>query len=140
MIRRRSLLSRGTFAAVFAVFVVGAAGCNSGSSTPVAHLQGTVTIGGQPVPADAEARIMFMPPATADNRNARPAIVPIVAGKYDAPDVPTGKILVRFDIQQPTGKEFARGMKESRNLVPPEHQEGLAIEVAEGEGQQNFEL
>jgi len=116
-------------------------GCNSGSSWPVAHLHGKVTIDGQPLPGNLDnPRIMFVPPATGDNRNAKPVIATIVDGQYDAPDVPTGPITVRFDLQQLTGREFARGMTESVNLVPMEHQDGIAIEVTEGDQAHDFEL
>ena len=124
-----------------ALFAVAATvGCGLNSGPPVAHLRGKVTIDGKPVPSEAEARIMFVPPTSAANRNSKPAMVPIVNGEYDAPDVPVGQVIVRFDIQRPTGREFARGMKESENLVPEVHREGIEIAVTEGDHPQDFEL
>jgi hypothetical protein len=114
-------------------------GCGFHSGPPVAHLKGKVTIGGKPVPGDANARIIFgIPPSSA--HEAKPAIANIVNGEYDAPKVAVGHITAIFDIQLDTGREFARGMKESKNLVPPEHQSGIAITVAEGTQTQDFDL
>jgi hypothetical protein len=116
------------------------AGCSFQSAPPVGHLKGKVTIKGKPVPSDAHARIIFAPPATGSNRNAKPAIAPIVNSQYDAPNVPVGPITADFDIQQDTGREFARGMKESKNLVPEEHQDGIALKVSEGDQTDDFDL
>jgi hypothetical protein len=113
-------------------------GCHSGP--PVAHLKGKVTIKGQPVPSEAHAKIMFAPPATGASRIAKAAIVPIVNGQYDAPNVPVGQIMVGFDIQKETGREFARGMKETINLVPEEHQSGMALTVSESDQTHDFDL
>jgi hypothetical protein len=122
---------------VAAVLIVG---CNFHSGSPVAHLKGKVTIAGKPVPSEADARIIFAPPATGSNRNAKPAIVPIVNSQYDAPEVPVGPMTARFDIQRNTGREFARGMKESENLVPKEDESGFALDVTEGAQTHDFDL
>jgi hypothetical protein len=112
-------------------------GCGSG--LPVAHLKGKVTIAGQPIPSDARARIIFAAPVVGATRMAKPAIVNIVNSQYDAPNVPVGQITANFDIQQ-DGREVGRGMREAKNLVPPDHQSGIAFTVAEGSQTKDFDL
>jgi hypothetical protein len=76
------------------------AGCPDGSGKETAHLQGTVTIGGQPIPADATGGISFVPLEVSQANSDYSAIKD---GKYDVPGAPVGKVRVEFSIQQPTG-------------------------------------
>jgi len=124
---------------IVAFALVMAVGC-IGSSPPVAHLHGKVTIDGKPVPSEAQARIIFKAHSTGTTRSAKPAIVKIVNGEYDALEVPVGKVVASFDIQLPTGRTFERGITESKNLVPPEHEQGVPIDVEAGDHPQDFEL
>jgi len=130
---------------IVAIGVVGAGGCGSaGSDGPVGHLQGTVTIDGKPLPADARARMFFVPPASGNNRNRQPVTVEIVDGRYDATQVPAGRMTVTFDISRFTGKETPRErsvpLKEWESLVPEQYQQGLPIDVQEGEQTHDFTL
>src|SRR4051794_11797780 len=75
-------------------------GC-SAHEKKTAHLQGTITIAGKPLRADAVANISFRPTAQGQSRASG---VMVVAGKYDCPDVPLGKVAVTISIQHPTGK------------------------------------
>jgi hypothetical protein len=125
-----------------ALFVVG---CGFGEkSGPVAHWHGQVRIDGQPLPADAEARIFFAPTASSAGRTARPAITEVVDSNYNARDVPIGPVSVTFEIKRPTGRKIPRStsvpLTEYEDLVPAKHRNGMAIEVKEGEMAHDFEL
>src|SRR5689334_22943420 len=78
------------------------AGCGSaGRTEPVAKLEGSVMIGGKPLPADAEASVLFMPAARGE---APPVQAKIDAGHYKAESVPKGQVLATFHISRLTGK------------------------------------
>jgi hypothetical protein len=117
-------------------------GCRDTASKPTAHLQGTVTIGGKEVPADADAIITFNP-ATVDQ--SRSSSSRIENGKFSVPDAPVGRVIVGFIIQQPTGemKAFAPGARpemQYRNLVPKEKQKGIEIEIKGDQSDLTFNL
>jgi len=106
---------------------------------PTAHLAGTVTLRGKPIPPDAQAGISFQP-ATGEAVK-----VLIVDGKYDSPETPQGNVIVTFHIAKPmgpvktsprTGKEY----QNVKNIVPPRHAVGIPIEVSEDDLNQNFDL
>jgi hypothetical protein len=103
-------------------------------------LQGTVTLNGAPIPADALANIRFDPVGPVDSR---PMSASIQNGKYDVADAPMGKVLVTFNISQPTGKMLGSGDRqeqEMRNLVPESVRSGQEIEVTGDNPSLNFEL
>lgn len=114
-------------------------GCGPGSS-PSAHLSGTVTIDGKPIPADATASLSFVP-----TDSSKAVALPIVDGRYDSPRTPQGKITVHFSISRPTGPEkvserTGEKYRDIANLVPPEHAAGMVIEVQGDNSSQNFDL
>jgi hypothetical protein len=103
-------------------------------------LAGTVTVHGEPVPSDAQAALSFAP---LDGGEA--VSVPIVNGRYDSPDTPKGKVLVKFYISQPVGPEkvserTGEKYRDIANLVPPEHAAGMVIEVQGDKSNQDFDL
>jgi hypothetical protein len=112
-----------------ALALVAAAGCSDGDP-PTAHLRGSVTIDGQPIPLAAEAHITFR--ATAVGQ-ANSASARIVDGRFDVRDAPQGPVRVDFIIQLPIGEApFAPGAPpemQYRSLVPDEHAGGMAIKV-----------
>ena len=117
-------------------------GCGGGASSgDTAHLQGAVTIGGQPLPTDVEASILFRPTQEAQGKTVS---VPVVGGRYDSPETPTGAVKAFFTIQQPTGRVFDndRGapIKEQKSLVPDKYGAGLDLTVSDDNDAQNFEL
>jgi hypothetical protein len=129
------------------VVALGLAGCGqSSNSGPVAHWQGKVTIGGQPVPADAQGRISFMPKLTQPGQKAKPSSAEIVGGKYDAPNVPLGPVTVSFNIVRWSGKTVTAGTDSTRPmpkwdfLVPEKYRDGIPFEVEEGELTKDFDL
>ena len=75
------------FVAVFVSTSSMLTGCDTGRRSDTAHVQGTVTIGGEPLPDDAQANITFVP-AT----KGRSAGAAVTNGKYDCPDAPLGKV------------------------------------------------
>jgi hypothetical protein len=86
-------------------------GCVGESPT---RLQGAVTLSGQPLPADAEAYIVFA--AEADRSGA--ASVPIVGGRYDSP----------------------RTYRDIATLVPAKYATGMPLTVESDDPSRNFDL
>ncbi|TWT75655.1 hypothetical protein Pla123a_31650 [Posidoniimonas polymericola] len=114
-------------------------GCGQGATT---SLSGTVTIGGKPIPADAEATIGFIPEgkALADAVSA-----PINGGKYQVTEVPVGPNKVVFNIERPVGparvsERTGQEYQEKRSIVPPGKAAGIETEIPAGGGQQDFDL
>ncbi len=146
MNQRWELLRRSAFRGTFGILLalaLAAGGCSSGGSThPVAKLGGSVTIGGQPLPADAQGQIQFFP-----EDSGQPDSAPIEEGRYLAQRVPLGQVKVLFKITRPTGRkiveEGARGgapFDELENLVPAQYRNGLSLEVTEDNLSQDFAL
>ena len=105
------------------------AGCRD-SGPPTARVGGTVTLGGMPIPANAEALITFRS-TTAGQANS--ASSRIIDGKFDVLHAPRGHVRIEFSIQLPTGEEaFAPGVRpemQFQSLVPDQYQGGVPIEV-----------
>jgi hypothetical protein len=116
-------------------------GCDSTPTVPTVRLQGKVTIGGQPIPDNADARITFRP-TTAGQANGMEAS--IKNGMYDVPSAPKGKVQVTFFIQQPTGRVesfdgVARPEPVMKDLVP--QGKGMTEVTVEGDKSDlNFDL
>ena len=131
--------ARSRAAAVVCLAVIAAAiGCSGSSST--AHLAGTVTVGGKPIPAEAKASITFHGSGEGQTVN-----VPIVDGKYDSPATPRGDVRVYFSISQEVGpvKKSERTGTDYRDIVeivPPKYATGVALTVADDNQQQDFNL
>jgi hypothetical protein len=125
------------------VAVVGAGvmplGCGSESNT--AHLQGQVTIGGLPIPADAIGSVTFQ---TTKGGQGRTASAPIESGKYDSPDTPVGAVKVFITVQQPTGRTIDNGRgtpaPEYKNIISIEYSSGIDLQVDGDNAQQDFDL
>lgn len=115
-------------------------GCGGGSSTGnTAHLQGEVTIGGQPLPAGADGAITFR----TDSGGA--VTVPIAEGKYDSPATPKGAVKAYFSINKPTGKTYksertGTEVVEKASIVPASVGNGVNVEVSGDKSDQNFDL
>jgi len=120
-----------------------AGGCRSSQSSPVAKLEGNVTIGGKPLPADAEGSLAFMPAARGE---ARPARATLAGGHYKADDVPVGLVQVTFNITRKTGKMLmgpndpVHQSPERIDLVPEAARSGMQIEVKGDNPHQDFDL
>lgn len=126
---------------VAGLLLASVAGCSSGSSKPTAHLSGTITMNGQPLPANATGTIMFRPSKAG---MAKTAGVPISDGKYVSPNTPVGDVTVFFSIQEPTGKMISDSggppYAEYRPIVPAEAAAGIALTVSGDNAEQNFDL
>jgi hypothetical protein len=123
--------------------IVGLIALGCGQSGPArAHLQGTVTLAGQPIPADATASIIFEPTKKAEQ--GQPGSAQIVNGKYECPDAPVGPVLVLFSIMQPTGPEYTtdRGLttRATKDLTPAKYASGTPLEVTDDNATQDFDL
>jgi len=116
---------------VLALTLVFTAGCPDDSGKRTAHLRGTVTIDGQPIPDDAESVIIFWPTSSDQSRSTSTRITD---GRFDVLDAPLGTVRIEFRIEQPTGEiaafePGARPEMRYRSLVPDEHTAGMTIEV-----------
>jgi hypothetical protein len=121
-----------------------ATGCGSATRTePVVKLEGSVTIGGKPLPADAEGSIIFSPAARGE---APPAQARIVAGHYKVENSPKGQVQATFNITRLTGKmvknspDDVHPTPERINLVPEASRAGVKLNVESNNAQQDFDL
>jgi hypothetical protein len=116
-------------------------GCGGGGGD-TAHLQGAVTIGGQPIPAEATGSITFDPAQAGPA--AKTVTVTIEGGRYDSPETPLGSVRAVFNVQAPDGPEYTtdRGVKARniKNIVPEKSQAGVSIEVTGDNPNQDFDL
>jgi hypothetical protein len=117
------------------------AGCGGGGSSSgnTAHLEGTVTIGGQPLPADAEGAITFR------SASGSAVTAPIAEGRYDSPATPKGTVKAYFTISKPTGKTYksertGADVAETISIVPASVSGGVDVEVSDDNSDQNFDL
>lgn len=113
-----------------------------GCGPSTASLTGTVTIAGNPIPADAEARIGFTPEGAASSETVSAAIE---SGTYEVTGVPVGPSLVTFHIVKPIGKPYkskrtGQTIQDTKILVPPRSLGGVEYEVAASGGEKNFDL
>jgi hypothetical protein len=120
--------------------VIAAAGCNN-STKKVAHLQKTITIAGQPLPAGAMASLSIRPTAPGQGRAAGAAGV---NEKYNCLDAPLGKVKVFVDVQHPTGKMITESdgvpFKKYGSLIAPKYTGGIELDITEDNLNQNFDL
>lgn len=110
------------------------------TSAPTAHLAGTVTIGGAPIPADADASMSFVRVT-----GGKGVTVPIVDGRYDSPQTPEGDVMVRFSISHSVGpvKKSEHGgveYRDSESLVPQKYAGGTRLNVSGDNLSQDFDL
>ena len=145
MIRRGSLANAGSLLKVAVVLLCAGCGQRAPSLLPVARLQGTVTLGGLALPADAEGVITFMP--SVGSGQAHPTSARIVDGKYHADDVPLGNVTVLLKITRLTGRmvveDNAPGgtpYPEREILVPEPLRQGIPLEVTGDNSRQDFDL
>jgi hypothetical protein len=129
--------------AVTVMVAIACVGCETGgSSSLTAHVSGTVTIGGEPVPDDAEGSITFRPLASG---SGRAVTVPIENGKYDSRDVPKGKVMAVVNIVRPSGRTYVsdrdgREIEEKESIVPADKAGGIDMEVTGSNAEWNFDL
>ncbi len=120
-------------------------GCGEGGGgKPTAHLAGSVTASGKPLPDDAEGHIQFMPDS---GGSAAPTSAEIVDGKYDAKAVPLGEVTAIFNITRLTGRMVrednapgATPYPERENLVPKKHRAGVKLTVEGDNDAHDFDL
>lgn len=93
---------------------------------PTATIQGVVTIDRVPVKAGS---IQLMPGTGVKGQMAQATIV---GGKFEAKNVPVGKVRVMFNITRETGKmitEYSTPYPETENLVPKQYRDGIDVTV-----------
>lgn len=119
---------RRVLAALMAVGLT--AGCG-GDSVETSTVSGTVTLGGKPIPPDAEAHIRF---SSNEHPQVEPVSVPIEGGRYEATGVPQGEVTVTFNIirygpekmSERTGEPY----RDQINLLPPNVAAGVPHRVS----------
>lgn len=112
-------------------------GCSRGPHYPVARLEGSVRVGGEPVKA---GQISFIAEQAERGTGVSTSIVD---GHYLALDVPQGKVRVHITGNKETGKMikyFGKMIPETVEIVPPRFRSGVALEVTGDAPQQNFDL
>lgn len=115
---------------------------STGCTRPApARVQGAVTLAGKPLPADAQAFIVF---AAGPNRSESVS-VPIVNGRYDSPQTPRGDVTVFFEINHPVGPERKSDrtglmVRDIATLVPARYATGIGIRVDGDETERHFDL
>lgn len=124
----------------FAIAFGWCAGCGGGSSSgSTAHLQGAITLAGQPLPAEAEGAITFR------SASGSAVTAPIAQGRYDSPATPKGAVKAYFSINKPTGKTYksertGADVAETISIVPARVNSGVDVEVSGDNSDQNFDL
>jgi hypothetical protein len=110
---------------------------------PVAKLEGNVTVGGKPLPNDAEGSLVFSPAKLGE---APPVQAKLAGGHYQTDRAPEGQVVVTFQITRRTGKMLKTSpddihpTPERVNLVPQASRDGLRIEVHGDNPKQDFDL
>jgi hypothetical protein len=114
-------------------------GCDTGRRSGTAHVQGTLTIGGQPLPADAQANITFVPES-----KGRSAGAVVTNGKYDCPDAPLGKTKAYISVMRPTGRMITesdnRPFAEIGSIIADKYASGVDLEITEDNASIDFDL
>lgn len=123
---------------VAVLLLAGAVGCVRESP---ARLQGAVTLAGKPIPADAQAFIVF----TTGADRSHSVTAPIVGGTYDSPKTPRGDVTVFFEISHSVGperKSDRTGLvyRDIATLVPARYETGVPIKVTGDDANRNFDL
>jgi hypothetical protein len=121
------------------VFLVGCG--KNGSGKPTAHLSGTITIDGQPVPDNTVGSVTFRPSGSGQ---ASPTTAQVIDGKYDCPNAPQGNVTVFFQLVQQTGKmvgDPGRQAPEVRSLLADKYSvSGIDLNVTDDNSSQDFAL
>lgn len=137
------LASRYWSTIVAGAFLGACLGCNEegAGSKPTAHLAGSVLIGGEPIPSDADGTIVFQP--SGGGGQAHPASADIKGGRYECTSVPVGDVTAYFNIGRFTGRMIREDggtpFPEREQLAPEEAQQGIKIQVAT-DGERDFDL
>jgi hypothetical protein len=115
------------------------AGCGLDAGKTVS-LSGNVTIGGKPIPSDAQAFITF---ATKSDGAERSVSVPIKEGRYESPRTPQGQVFVSFRINRTGPEKMSERTGELyRDIISllPRNQTGESVLVEEDNSDLDFDL
>jgi hypothetical protein len=124
------------------VMIMTLTGCGKNSTDKTAHWSGEITLGGKPLPDDAEGSITFRPLSP---KGGQAVTVRIENGSYDSPLTPKGKIIAYFDINQPTGRTFhsdrvGKDVPETKSIVPAGPAQGMEFNVTGDKSDANIGL
>jgi hypothetical protein len=113
-------------------------GCSkSKPAVPSARLEGAVLYHGQPV---QRGGVSFGPQ---ESGHGGSIWAPLVDGRYIAPAVPRGKVLVQINAVQEEGQtvsQFGKAEPNLINIVPPQYRAGVLIDVSEDNLNLDFDL
>lgn len=113
-------------------------GCDAGRPKhPTTRLEGKVTLDGEPLKTGS---IQFRP----QNQESSPVVqAEIRDGRYTAPDVPLGNVLVLIQATRETGKVvvlYGQSSPEVVNVIPERYRRGIPLEVKADHPAQDFPL
>ena len=119
--------------------VVVAAGCGK-ARPPTTIVDGSVTLGGKPL---ANGTISFV----SQENTGGSAAADLIAGRYQAKDVPRGKVLVYLYATRTTGRmvgsrtnKYAPPQPEIVNIIPEQYRAGVLMDVSGERMRRDFEL
>ena len=120
------------------ITVVQLGGCGR-SAFRTAHLEGSVTVDGQPV---EQGSISFL---SLEAGGGPSATAEIVGGRYRVEGVPQGKVRVHFHAVKETGRTVTMMMsdrpeREIVSVIPAKYHAGLEIEVGVDKVDRDFAL
>jgi hypothetical protein len=133
------LIKAATTVALLAACALGVLGCGKSSRPGTAHVAGTITVGGQPLPSDAQANLIFVPVA-----GGRSAGAAVTNGNFACDDAPVGKVKLYANIARRTGRMITesdnRPYPEVASMIAPKYAAGIELEITGDDDQLNFDL
>lgn len=124
---------------LLSIVTLGTLGCGKHSRPGTAHVSGTITIGGQPLPSDAQANLIFVPVA-----GGRSAGAAVTNGRFSCDDAPVGKVKFYPNIARRTGRMITesdnRPYPEVASMIAPKYSAGIELEIVGDDTNLDFDL
>jgi hypothetical protein len=124
---------------LLSIVAIGTLGCGKSSRPGTAQVAGTITIGGQPLPSDAQANLIFVPVA-----GGRSAGAPVSNGRFSCDDAPTGKVKFYPNIARRTGRMITesdnRPYPEVVSMIAPKYSAGIELDITGDDANLDFDL
>jgi hypothetical protein len=119
---------------ILSVAVLLGSGCSASGTG--AHMQGTITLDGQPIPAGS---ITVLPLSG----TGQPTGGQFTGGKYSLDNVPLGKVNVMLQASKETGETYddnGTTRKVTVPLIPAHYAAGIEKEIVSGKNEHSFAL
>lgn len=127
----------GLWIAAILIGISGGCGGSGGDQAQFesARLEGEVTLDGKPIP---EGTIQFVP----QDQKAPPTTVPILEGRYVAPKVGLGRVIVTMNVAPPERPAVIDSSYTPPPTVtiPDRYRKGVPIDVKEDKSDQDFAM